>query len=79
MKVIVYTVAGVVVFGCAMVGWSIAGKLMSAPDNLSVVKGLLILAGLVGTGAAGAVGIVRWLSPSCAKEETAVKNKKCDD
>lgn len=75
MKVIVYTMAGAIVFGFAMAGWSIGGRLMSAPSDGSLMKGFLILAGLVGAGGALAAGLVKVCIRADEKEIDSGKKK----
>ena len=59
MRIIIYTVAAAVVVGFALVGWSVAGSLMTKGGDMGVLKGVLILAGIVGLAGAAAGGAAR--------------------
>lgn len=63
MKIIVYTIAVVLVAAFGLVGWSIAGRLMTTGGDMGMLQGLAILGGLVGlAGALAAVGAKKVLS-----------------
>ena len=56
MRIIIYTVAAAVVVGFALVGWSVAGGLITKGGDMGVMKGVLILAGIVGLAGAATAG-----------------------
>ena len=59
MKALIGTLAATFVMLFAMGAWSLGAKMMNQHDDMAVVKGVLIIGGLVGLAAAGVSWVVR--------------------
>jgi hypothetical protein len=59
MKYMVGTLGIVLFLALAMVGWSVAGRFMTAKDDVSVAIGIAIVGTILGFVAAG-IGLVVW-------------------
>jgi len=59
MKAFVVTFGGAIALLCVLGTWKVAARMMNQPDDLSVAKGVLILAGLVGLAAAAVYTAVK--------------------
>ena len=76
MKALIGTVAATVVMLFALGAWSVGAKMMNQHDDMAVVKGVLIIGGLVGLAAAGISWGVRTAFRALDNREEEIIQKK---
>ncbi len=76
MKALIGTIAATVVMLFALGAWSVGAKMMNQHDDMAVVKGVLIIGGLVGLAAAGVSWAVRRLFRAVDDHEDEIVQKK---
>lgn len=59
MKYVLGTVSVIVFLALAMVGWSVAGRFMTANDDVSVAIGIVIVGTILGLMAAAVAFLIR--------------------